>query len=149
MTRFTPGSSTFPALLTSLSSGTGASQSNLLYVQSFTIATTANQDLDLAGSLENEFGETLTFARVKGVIVAIHSPDGSKKVRFGPQGVTNGANLWFQAATTNFYMEVFDFMMQTDEYTGWAITAGSADAVRINNPTGGSVTVSVAIWGNT
>lgn len=137
----------FPILRQDLTNGTGSSQAGQLFAKSYTILTTANQDLDLAGVLTNGFGETITFAALKTVVVAIDTPDGSKEVRFGPQGVTNPMQLWFSATTAGFYDRIFDFFVQTNEWTGWAVTGGSADTIRINNPTGSSVTVHVVLIG--
>jgi hypothetical protein len=144
--RLVSGSNTFPSLSSDIANGTGSGQANQLYAKSFTITTGSNQDLDLAGSLANEFGETITFAKIKGIIVCIASPDGTKKVRVGPQGVANGAQLWFGGTGATVYEEVEEVLVRGAKYTGWTVVAGT-DVLRINNPTASSVTVHIALWG--
>jgi hypothetical protein len=50
-----------------LADGTGADQANLIYLAERTVASGANDDLDLAGSLTDPSGAVLTFARIKSV----------------------------------------------------------------------------------
>jgi hypothetical protein len=58
------GTAAFPAAvraLAQLTSGTGAGQADLVFSDTRTLAASANESLDLAGSLVGAFGATLTF----------------------------------------------------------------------------------------
>lgn len=52
-----------------LANGVGANMADLLFSDTRTLAASASESLDLAGSLVDVLGNTLTFARVKGLIV--------------------------------------------------------------------------------
>jgi hypothetical protein len=137
----------FPTLSAPMTTGTASKQGNLLTSAKYTIAGGANQDIDLSGSLLSPANLSAVFTKVKQVVVAIDSPDGTKKVRVGPQGVTNGCQLWFGGVGAQAYEEVVEFMLKTDRFTGWTVTPGTGDILRINNPTGVSVDVYIAIIG--
>ncbi len=77
----------------------------------------------------------LTMIGVKGVELVITSPSPGAGISLllGPQGVSNAAQLWFEAATTNFYDKVRDRFATLDRGTGWTLS-GSAVKVPITNP---------------
>lgn len=142
------GQSNFDQMLTSLTFGTSSSQANQWWHDERSILTTANDDLDLAGGLTSVFGETITFAVIKVLIVAIDAADGSKKLRVGPQNVTNGWQGPWGGVGATVYTDVFDWaVLVNDKWTGCAVTAGTGDILRINNPTGGTVTYRILIIG--
>ena len=57
------------ALLSTLANGTGSGQASQVFTDTRTLAGSATEDLDLAGSLTNAFGTTLTFTKIKAIIV--------------------------------------------------------------------------------
>lgn len=145
MAGVTPGSNTFPEMVTSLSNGTGSGQANEQFAKSYDITTGANQDLDLTGTaLQNGLGENIAFTAIKLFVVAIHSPDGTKKVRVGPQGVANAWQGPYGGTGATVYEEVLEYMVKINQYGGWTVTAGTGDILRINNP--GASTVTVSVW---
>lgn len=137
------GAGVLPDLRFGYSFGTGDSQANKWYARRRTLAATTYDDLNLTSGLTT-LGATQAFTALKRVVIAIVDPDGTKRLRVGPQGRTNAAQLWFQAATTNFWEETYSFLLKERPVTGWALTAGAADVLSVYNPTGSSVTY--AIW---
>ena len=143
------GQNNFDQMLTSITGiGTGSSQANQWFHDERSILTTANDDLDLAGGLTSSFGETITFAIVKILVVAIDTPDGSKKLRVGPQAVANAWQGPWGGTGATVYTDVLDWaVLVNDKWTGIAVTAGTGDILRLNNPTGGTVIYRIFIAG--
>lgn len=137
------GSRTFPLMTQDIEYGTGAGQATTWYRAQRTLAAGAAESLDLSGSLLSPFGDTLTFTRVIGIVVAIVSADGTASVRVGPQGV---ANPWMGPwGTSADYIKVRYWWSMTDgSAAAWPVTAGTADILRISNP--GAAAVDYIIW---
>lgn len=142
------GQNDWPDLALEYEHGTGSGQVDKQFVGSYTILTTANQDLDLSGVLVDDFGTTISFTKIKELIVAIDTPGATKSLRVGPQNVTNGWQGFWGGTGATVYDTVDHSMRWSDPYTGKTVTAGTADILRINNPSGVSVTVHVLILGN-
>lgn len=138
----------FPAVSTgNLANGTGNQQANTLYVSQFSVSAGGNTDIDLAGGLTDFRGNTITFTAIKMLLLAISSPDGTKKLRVGPQGVSNAAQLWFGGVGATVYEEVFDAVCRWNTYAGWGVTAGTGDILRVNNPGAGAVSANLILIG--
>lgn len=141
------GGSIFPTLDRLLSNGTGSAQANALYVeQRPSLAAAANDDIDLAGGLAT-LGTTLTFTVVKYVMTAIVSPTSVKRLRVGPGGVANAWQGPWGGTGATVYDEVWDWRDWSNPYSGWTVTAGTGDILRINNPSAGAVSYVVLIVG--
>ena len=138
------GSGNFDAISIPFAFGTGSEQASEYWHDERTILTTANDDLDLAGGLVNPFGTTLTFTVLKWIIIDIDAPDGTKSLRVGPQGVANAFQGPFGGVLAANYVTVHRALFMVEPYTGWTVTAGSVDILRINNP--GAGTVVYRIW---
>jgi hypothetical protein len=67
--------------------GTGLGAADLLYVTTGSLAASAALNLDLAGSLLDSFGNTITMARVKGIYIELQTATAATSVLVG-----NGAN---------------------------------------------------------
>lgn len=135
------GTSPTPSGLFQLSDGTGTGQANQTYEAVLSIAAGATSLIDLKGgnSEKDVLGVALAMTAVKGVeLILTTAPATGVSLRFGPQGATNAAQLWFQAATANFWIEVKDRFAHFDRHAGWALGA-STKVLAINNP--GAATV--------
>jgi hypothetical protein len=127
--------------------GTGADQANRLYQGRRTLSASANEDLDLAGVLTDTYAATITFARIKAIIVKAAA------------GNTN--NVVVGAAATNTFVGPFGaathtvavkpgglFLAIAPDATGWAVTSTSADLLRFaNSGAGTTVTYDVFLIG--
>lgn len=136
------GSGVLPAITYAYSAGTGAGQVNAWFLGTRTAAATSHDDVDLSALVS--LGTTYSLTKLKRVFVGIIAPDGAKKLRVGPQGVTHGAQLWFQDVTTNFWEETFNYVLKDNPVNGWDVTAGSADVLGVYNP--GATDVDYALW---
>lgn len=140
------GFGVLPVIRSRYSFGTGSGQVNKFYVAQRTLAATTYDDLNLTSGLST-LGATQAFTALKRVLVAIVNPDGTSRLRVGPQGRSNANQLWFQAATTNFWEETYSYVLKDRPVTGWAVTAASTDVLSIYNPTGSSITYAVWLMG--
>jgi hypothetical protein len=110
-----------------LGTGTTATAMSLIYAQSTNIAAGATNVFDLAGGLVDSFGKTLTFARVKFLMLA---PSNSMAVAQSVLVIPaseNGFSTW-QSGTTS----------AARVYSGgaWAIMAPCTNAYAVTGGTG-------------
>jgi hypothetical protein len=144
------GQGNWAAMALSLSYGTGNNQIKNLWFQQRTITAGLNDDLDLAGSLANDFDAGIVFTAIKLLLVSIVAPDGTKRLKVGPQGVANAFPGKWGGVTALFYDEIYNFNAVINHpWAGYPVTAGTADILRINNPTAGAVTYNILIAGVT
>ena len=144
------GNGGFAALTQNITDGaSGAYKANKYYRGQRTLAAAANDDLDLSGGLSDPFGNAFNFTYVRGILLAIVTPDGTKKLRFGPQNVANAWQGPFGGVGATVYFDVLDHFLLVNftGVNGWAVTAATADILRINNPSAGAVTYNIAILG--
>lgn len=131
----------------SLPNGTAAGQADLLWTDRRTIAASGTDDLDLAGSLTDVFGQAVVFARVKAILVLADSGNTNNVVigaaasaQFvGPFGA-NTHTVAVQPGGVAFFL--------APGTTAWAVTATTADLLRIaNSGAGTGVTYDIALLG--
>jgi hypothetical protein len=132
---------------TTLTSGTGANQADMLWHDRRTLAASADEDLDLAGVLVNGLGDTQTFARVKGILVAASSAN------------TNNCNVTSDASAgvPGLFLALGDgvvvrpgglFLWIAPDATAAVVTATTGDLLNVANSSGStSVTYDVVIIG--
>lgn len=140
------GSKSAPQVLSraiTLDSGTGANQADRVFTDIRTIAISGTDDLDLAGSLLDAYGNTITFVKVKGIFVAADS--------------LNTNNVILGAAAANQFIGPFGAATHTaaihpggfqcfacSDAAGWPVVAGTGDLLRVAN-SGAGTTVNYAI----
>lgn len=130
-----------------LADGTGDGQADLVFHDRRTLAASATEDLDLAGALTDAFGNTLTFARVKGLYVAAADAN-PENVEVGGAG-TNGFATPFGDPTDVVIVRPGGFFaVGASDATAYAVTAGTGDLLTVTNGgSGGSVTYDVVVVG--
>lgn len=143
---FNSGSNNFDAMTQTFSVGDAANQAEKMFFDERTVTATTADNLDLAGSLTDPFGNTLTFAAIKAVLIAVDSPDGSKSLQVGPRAV---ANAWVGPfGDASDYLTVYCWLtLINPSAAGWSVTAGTGDLLCIYNPGATSVTYRVLILG--
>jgi hypothetical protein len=129
-----------------LAQGTGAGQADMIWSDRFTIAASATQAVDLAGSLAGPFGGTLTFARIK-MVVVMAAAGNTNNVNV-VSDTTNGP-LLFLAKGDGIPVKPGGLFTWFDPSAGGAvITPGTADLINlVNSAAGTPVTVDVVIVG--
>ena len=131
---------------TRLASGTGADQADMQWSDTRTLGASATEDLDLAASLTGPLGTTLTFARVKAVLVTASSGNTNNVNVTRP--ASNGVPLFLAAGDGLAVRPGGTFLLVAPDATGYAVTADTGDLLTFTNSAGStSVTYSVVIIG--
>jgi len=127
--------------------GTASEEVNQLYVGDRTVASGANDDIDLSGSLTNFVGETVTFSRIKLILIYNPSTLAGEILTLGG----GGSNSWIApfGASSTFKDSVYPsgLWLRTAPLDGFLVTAGSADILRVHNSGTLSVTYPIIIAG--
>lgn len=130
----------------SLTNGTGANQANQVWADQRTIAASATDSIDLAGSLTDAFGAALTFARVKAVLVQAASTNVNNVNVTRP--ASNGAPLFLAAGDGIPVRPGGLFLWVAPDVTGVAVTAGTGDLLDVvNSAAGSSVVYDIVVIG--
>lgn len=126
--------------------GTGANQANQVFHDQRTLTSSATENLDLAASLVNAFGSTITFTKVKAVFFYAASAN-TNSVQVTREG-TNGVPI-FMAAGDGIALTPGAWVCACwPDATGVAVTAATGDLLTITNSAGStSVTYDVIIIG--
>lgn len=119
------GTPPMPSGLTTFADGTGPGQANQVFLVPFSINPTSMQLYDLKGGSGelDVLNEPLAMTAVKQVVLEVTTPAAATSIRFGPQGQTNAARLWFEDVTADFYDAVLSKLLQEDARAGWALDA--------------------------
>jgi len=121
-----------------LSTGTGAGQADKVFHDRRTLAASATEDLDLAGVLSDAFGAGITFARIKGLYIAASAANANNVV-VGAAASNAWATLLNATGTITLRPGAsFGAMAGPADGTGWAVTAGTGDLLKVANSAGGT-----------
>lgn len=133
----------------SLANGTGASQADKIYLATGTISASATLSLDLAGSLTDIFGNTITLARVKILYFELQTTTSASSVLIGAS--TNPWVNWVSASGDKVRVRNGGCLfLCAPDATAYAVTAGTGDALDFVNEDGSNVaTYRLAIVGST
>jgi hypothetical protein len=133
-----PAGSYSTALGATLAAGAGLA--NVGWWSTRTLTASANETIDFAGTLLDPFGATVTFARLKVLVIAADAGNVNNVVIGG--GATTLALFGATTHTTPVRPGgVVMWMTGTADATGYAVASGSADLLQIANSAG---TTSVA-----
>lgn len=130
---------------TVLGNGTGAGQASQVWADQRTLTPSSNENIDLAGSLTNAFGVTLTFTKIRLFIVRALSTNTNNVnvIRASSNGV-----VLFNAASGGVSLAPSDFIVYGSPSVGVTVTAATGDLFNIANSAGGtSVTYDIIIVG--
>lgn len=141
----------------SMTSGTGGSgTADLIYSASLTLAASATTNLDLAASLLDAFGNTLTFARLKVLMVELTNDTTASSIKVGgaaSAGFINWIGSAGTFATDQPYVRVRNgglLLLACTDGTGYAVTATTADILKLTNEDGANVaTIHITLIGST
>jgi hypothetical protein len=124
---------------TVLADGTGDDQADLVWHDRRTIAASSNDDLDLAGVLSDAFGDTVSFARIKGIFIRNRSDQQGTPTEAQIQ-VGGGSNVfasWLGASGDIVKIDAGGmFLLTNPTATAYAVTAGTGDILRVTNNDG-------------
>lgn len=132
----------------SLASGTAAGQADRVWSDTRTLAASANEDLDLAGALADAFAVAAVFVRVKGIYIAAAAAN-TNNVVIGAAASNPWATLLSATGTVTLRPGAALLVVAgSADATGYAVTAGTGDLLRITNSAAGtSVTYDIVVIG--
>jgi hypothetical protein len=129
-----------------LPNGTGAGQADKIFHDTRTVNASTNDDLDLAGVLVDGLGNTITFARIKAMIFSSAAAN-AQNFSIGGAAANQFVN-WVGAATHTITMTPGGlFVLTAPGATGFAVTAGTGDLLRVANGAGVAITYDVILIG--
>lgn len=142
------GSLAFTALISknlNFTAGTDAvNKADILFSDRRTIAASGSENLDLAGALTDLMGATITAAEVVAVFVSASAGNTNNVV------IGNATSNGFQgplSSTGTYTLKPGEFVLMSSK-TGWAVTAGTGDLLKIaNSGAGTGVTYDIMIIG--
>jgi hypothetical protein len=127
-----------------LTNGTGASQSDKIYILSTTLAGGATLNVDLAGSVTDIYGNTITMARIKVIYLEVTTDTAGGPVLLGGHATAAIGN-WVTATpdldTAQPKVRVRNggcFLLACTDATGYAVTATTDDMLTLENESGGT-----------
>jgi hypothetical protein len=133
------------SILSTLSNGTASGNASQQWHDTRTLTASATEDLDFAGSLTNAFGVTLTFAKIKLILVRAATGN-TNDVQF-QRATANGVPL-FMAALDGIALGPGEWFVYFSPTTGKTVTAGTGDLFTVTNSAGGtSVSYDIVVIG--
>lgn len=142
----TPTDALVDAIKLVMTSGTGANQADRIFHDTRTLSASATEDLDLAGSLTGPLGSTVTFARIKLVLVTAAAANTNNVQLTRP--ASNGVPLFLAASDGIAIRPGGGFLWWAPDSTGVAVTASTGDLLTFTNSAGSTgVDYSVVIIG--
>lgn len=130
----------------SYSNGTGANQCDKEFHDERTLAAGTPEELDLAGALTNGFGETVTFAKIKSIWIEFLTETAGYTLEVGGAALNAFATM-FGDATDKLVIGAGGHFYNSSPIDGFAVTAATADLLKINNPNAGEITYKIILTG--
>jgi len=121
-----------------LSNGTGAGQSDLVWSDKRQIAASGSEDLDLSGSLPGPLGGTMAFARIKMLAVKALNTN-TNNVILGGAAATQWVGPFGAATHTTSIRPGGLFVVGCSDLTGWPVVGGASDFLKVANSGAGTV----------
>lgn len=127
--------------------GAGANQANEVFSDIRTLTASSTENLDLAGSLTGAFGETLTFTKVKALVIVAAAGNTNDVVVGG--AASNGFSTPFGDPTDTVKVKPGGaLVLIAPDAAGYAVAAGTGDLLKIaNGGSGTGVTYTIVIVG--
>ena len=141
------------SLIDELANGTGTDSANQVYYDTQIVGAGLTVTYDLAGSLEDVFGDTITFTRIKGILVYNSSTLGIINVGGGSNGA--GLNAWDTWCTStaadgsevNIVQPGGVFCLWSPGAAAYPVTGGTVDILGIEETATQACSIEVALIG--
>ena len=126
--------------------GTGADQINQVFADTRTLGATTSEELDMSGALTDALGNSITFTAIKSITVMADSANGGN-IEVGG-AAANGFNSWVGAVGDLVIIPSGGaFSIVAPDATGFAVTLGTADLLKINNTDAASGSYTIVLQG--
>ena len=132
-----------------LTDGTGALKAESVFHDSRTLTASANEELDLSGTLTDAFGASITFTKIKAIAIYAASANTNNVLVGG--SLTNAFINWVSDATDKLIVQPNGmFFLMNPTSGGYGVTPATGDLLKIENSGAGtSVTYEIIIIGET
>lgn len=134
-----------------LSDGTGADQADILWIDERTVATGANDDIDLNGVLTSAFGATIAMLEIASIFIINAPRSGAANTTNLTVGVGTNPVVGYLGGTTPTLGPIRPgnfVLMGGGHASGLApVTAATGDILRVANSAGASATYQIAVVG--
>lgn len=131
--------------------GTGDDQVKRMFRRTGTLLARTSVALDMAGALTDVFGNTLTFATVKAIVVKNLGTVAAQILKFGQLSTPTSGNLMtdvFDGSTTSrVKIRHGGVLAIVAPNTGYTVTGGSADIILLANESAQSVDYDIVVLG--
>ena len=128
--------------------GVAADQADKVWHDFRTLASAANDDLDLNALTNSIFGSTVTinFAKIKGILIVNMATVAGEDLLVGG-AAAQAWSAWVGAADDRVRVPADSCLLISNRKSGWTVTNGASDTLRISNVGAGSITYRIAVLG--
>jgi len=141
-----PASPISQAITTSLANGTSANQINRRWSDTRSLASAASEEIDLAGSLTDEFGNAVTFAKVKAIIIYNKATDPGDDLVLGTTATGGDTCDLFLDPSDGINIDAKGVFVWLSPVDGFAVGAGTTDKLKIKNSSSDENSISYDIY---
>jgi hypothetical protein len=114
-----------------LANGTAADQADLIFHDQRTLTATS-EELDLAGGLTDAFGNTLTFVKIKALLIHNKSTTATEDLLVGG-AAANAFIDWVASATDIVTVQPNAVFLLWSPNDGYTVTAATGDLLKIDS----------------
>lgn len=132
---------------TPLTNGTGLNQANNSWSDRRSLATAANEDLDVSGSLTNALGVAVVFTKIKSITIYALPTNTTSLTISRP--AANGVPFLLAAGDGFVLTPGGTFALTNPSDAGIAVTAATGDLINIANAAGATADYDIVIVGVT
>ncbi len=138
------------AFMDTLTTGTAVDQSDLCFTDDRTLTAGASENLDLAGGLVDAFGQTITLARVKLLYIQNTATTAGANLLVGA-AASNTWTGWTSVSGSTVYVgpggALFFYNPSATAFPVTPSTGTNNDTLKVNNPSGVSITYRIVVIG--
>lgn len=130
--------------------GSGANQANKLFVDTRTLAASATENLDFSGALTDPLGAAVVYTKIRGILVRAAAANTNDVIVGGLLTGAFGLASPFGLDGSSVKVKPGGvFLLVAPDVNGYAVTAGSADLLKIANSAAGTgVTYDIVVLGS-
>lgn len=116
---------------TAFTDGTGAGEANQIWADERSLSDAGTENIDLAGTLIDDFGDTVTFTGIKAIVVQNQSADAGLEI--GPASSNGFLGPWGDASDVTTIPAGSFFIITNPSAAGWAVTASTGDLITLTH----------------
>lgn len=133
-------------LVQSFIDGPLANQAQVVYASERTLLNGASEEIDLSGALAGMFG-IVSFTKIKAFIVSLEECTSGDVLEFGG-AAANAWATWVKDPTDVVEVGADGAHILVSPIDGYAVTAGTGDKLKVNNPGPRAIKYTIYLIGN-